>query len=186
MAQEAVDVAARELPFAVDASRTAGIPLLGAVGSSGAEYRLRAHPGAKGIGPASLGHLVGRYGALASVILDLVVEEPGLAEPLPGAEKYLAAEVAYAVRREAALHVDDVLTRRTHIGFDAPDRGELAASRVAQLMAPDLGWDDAAIERETAHYRARLAAERDAQSMLDDAMADSARSRVRDLRLAAG
>jgi glycerol-3-phosphate dehydrogenase len=185
MAEDAVDVAARELPFAVDASRTAGIPLLGAVGLSSADYRLRTHTGAKDLGPEQLGHLVGRYGALASRILDQVVDEPALAEPLLGAEKYLAAEVTYAARHEGALHVDDVLTRRTHIGFDVADRGALAAAPAAQLMAPELGWDQAAVDREVTHYRARLAAERAAHSMLDDAGADSARSPVRDLRLSA-
>ena len=118
-------------------------------------------------------------------MLDLVAGEPGLAAPLRGAEKYLAAEVSYATLHEGALHVDDVLTRRTHIAFDVPDRGALAAEQVAGLMAPVLGWDRTVIGREVAHYEARLAAESAAQSMLDDAAADSARSPVRDLRLLA-
>jgi len=185
MARDAVDAAARDLPFAVAASRTAALPLLGAVGLSGAEYRLKVHPGATRLAPEQLRHLVARYGTLATNVLDLVVDEPRLADPLLGAEKYLAAEVRYAALHEGALHVDDVLTRRTHIGFDVPDRGELAVEQVAQLMAPVLGWDQAAVDREITHYRARLVAERAAQSMLDDAASDSARSPVRDLRLSA-
>jgi glycerol-3-phosphate dehydrogenase len=82
------------------------------------------------------------------------------------------------------LHVDDVLTRRTHIGFEVPDRGRLASEQVARLMAPVLGWDEAAVQREIAHYRARLTAESAAHSMPDDEAADSVRSSVRDLRLA--
>jgi glycerol-3-phosphate dehydrogenase len=185
MARDAVDVAARELPFAVDASRTADIPLLGAVGLSGAEFRLTIHPGATRLAPEQLQHLVRRYGTLASKVLDLLVDEPRLADPLLGAEKYLAVEVRYAALHEGALHVDDVLTRRTHIAFEAPDRGRLAAEHVAQLMAPVLGWDRASIDREITHYRARLTAEHAAQSMLDDAASDSVRSPVRDLRLSA-
>jgi glycerol-3-phosphate dehydrogenase len=185
MARDAVDAAAGDLPFAVAASRTAALPLLGAIGLPGAEYRLSVHPGATHLTPETLRHLVGRYGTLATNVLDLVVDEPRLADPLIGAEKYLAAEVRYAALHEGALHVDDVLTRRTHIGFDVPDRGELAVEHVARLMAPVLGWDQAAIDREITHYRARLVAERAAQSMLDDAASDSARSPVRDLRLSA-
>ena len=185
MARDAVDAAARDLPFAVAAGRTATLPLLGAVGLAGAEYRLRVHPGATGLAPQRLRHLLGRYGSLATNVLDLVVDEPHLADPLVGAEKYLAAEVRYATLHEGALHVDDVLTRRTHIGFDVSDRGELAVEQVARLMAPVLGWDQAAVDREITHYRARLVAERAAQSMLDDAASDSARSPVRDLRLPA-
>lgn len=185
MARDAVDVAVRELPFAVDASRTADIPLLGAVGLSGAEFRLSIHPGATRLAPQQLQHLVGRYGTLASKVLDLLVEEPSLADPVLGAEKYLAGEVRYAALHEGALHVDDVLTRRTHIAFEVPDRGRLAVEHVAHLMAPVLGWKRVAIDREITHYRARLTAERAAQSMLDDAASDSARSPVRDLRLSA-
>ena len=51
MARDAVDAAARELPFTVDASRTADIPLLGAVGLSGAQFRLSIHPGATRLAP---------------------------------------------------------------------------------------------------------------------------------------
>jgi glycerol-3-phosphate dehydrogenase len=183
MARDAVDVAAAELPFAVTPSRTEDIPLLGAVGWAQAAARARLHPGAAGLSPLQIRHLVRRYGSLALKVLDLVAEKPALAEPLAGAETYLAAEVAHATYLEGALHVDDVLTRRTHIAFEAPDRGRRAVEDVARLMAPALGWDRAYVDREIAHYRARLDAESAAQSMLDDAASDSARSPVRDLRL---
>jgi len=183
MARDAVDMAARELHFAVDPSRTADVPLLGAVGLSGAELRLSSHPGAGHLAPAQLHHLVARYGALAAEVLDLVAGDPGLAVPLAGAERYVAGEVCHAAAYEGALHVDDVLTRRTHIAFEVPDRGRLAADDVARLMAPVLGWDQAAVDREIAHYRARLDAEAAAQALLTDAASDSARTEVRDPRL---
>ena len=44
-------------------------------------------------------------------------------------------------------------------------------------------WDDATIDREVTHYRARLAAELEAESMPDDASSDAVRATVRDLRL---
>src|SRR5665811_297014 len=62
MAKDAVDAAARELPFAVDVSRTADTPLIGAVGFLGAEFRLRMHPVAARLTPEHLRHLVDRYG----------------------------------------------------------------------------------------------------------------------------
>ncbi len=183
MARDAVDLAASDLPFAVDSSRSAEVPLLGAVGLLGAEFRLRRHPGAADLDPDQLHHLVSRYGTLASEVLDLVATEPVLGSALRGAESYLAAEVRYAAAEEGALHVDDVLTRRTHIAFEAPDRGRLAADDVARLMAPVLGWDPAVVAREVAHYKARLDAEAAAQALLSDAASDSARGEVRDPRL---
>jgi glycerol-3-phosphate dehydrogenase len=183
MARDAVDVAARDLPFPVPATRTDKLPLLGAIGAKDAEARARVHPGAAQLGGDQLRHLVGRYGTLALKVLDLITAEPSLAEPLAGAERYLSAEVRFAVLYEAALHVDDVLTRRTHIAFEAPDRGRVAVEPVAQLMATALAWDRGTVDREVEHYRARLDAETAAQSMLDDASSDAARSPVRDVRL---
>jgi glycerol-3-phosphate dehydrogenase len=150
---------------------------------SGAELRLSSHPGAGHLALTQLHHLVARYGTLAAEVLDLIAADPGLAAPLVGAEGYVAAEVCHATAYEGALHVDDVLTRRTHIAFEVPDRGRLAADGVARLMAPVLGWDQAAVDREIAHYRARLEAEAAAQALLTDEASDSARAEVRDPRL---
>lgn len=185
MARDAVNVAARELPFAVAPSRTADIPLLGAVGASEAATRARLHPGGARLTPEQIQHLVRRYGALVLQVLDLVVKEPELAASLTGADTYLAAEVRHATLFEGALHVDDVLTRRTHIAFETPDRGRCAVEDVARLMAQALAWNQTDVDREIAHYRSRLDAESAAQAMLDDAASDSARSPVRDLRLSA-
>jgi glycerol-3-phosphate dehydrogenase len=178
-----VDVAARDLPFGVPPSHTEDVPLLGAVGASEAGRRARLHPGGAGLSPIQLDHLARRYGTLALRVLDLVAEDATLGAPLDGADTYLAAEVRFAVLNEAALHVDDVLTRRTHIAFEAQDRGRRAVDDVARLMAPMLEWDEATLAHEIAHYRSRLDAESAAQKMLDDAAADAARAPVRDVRL---
>jgi len=123
------------------------------------------------------------YGTLALRVLDLVVEDAALGEPLAGSETYLGAEVRFAVLNEAALHVDDVLTRRTHIAFEAADRGRRAVEDVARLMAAPLDWDEETLRYEVEHYLMRLDAESAAQAMLDDAAADAARAPVRDVRL---
>jgi glycerol-3-phosphate dehydrogenase len=182
MARDAVDVAARDLPFAVPPSRTEDLPLLGAVGSDQAARRAQLHPGAAGLTPRQVEHLARRYGTLALRVLDLVVEDPALGTPLQGAETYLGAEVRYAVMNEVALHVDDVLTRRTHIAFEAQDRGRRAVHDVARLMAAPLQWDESTERHEVKHYLSRLEAEAAAQAMLDDAGADAVRAPVRDVR----
>ena len=56
---------------------------------------------------------------------------PSSAEPLEGAEEFLAAEVVYAVTHEGARHLDDVLTRRTRISIETFDRGVHAAGPAA-------------------------------------------------------
>ena len=71
----------------------------------------------------------------------------GRAEPslLPGRPDLLA-EVVYAVRREQARTVGDVVLRRTRLGLTAARQllaPESVLERVAGVMGAELGWDDA-------------------------------------------
>ena len=76
---------------------------------------------------------------------------------------------------EGALHLDDVLARRTRISIEAWDRGIAASRTVAELIAPVLGWNQEVVDREVEHYRLRVEAERESQEQQDDATADAAR-----------
>jgi glycerol-3-phosphate dehydrogenase len=183
MARDAVDAAGLELGEPVDRSRTDTVPLLGAEGLSTARRRAPEHPARRRIGAGMVAHLLDRYGSVAITLLDAVADRPELAAPIPGAAGYLLAEAWYAAAAEGALHADDVLTRRTRISIEAPDRGYTAAEPVAQVMAPVLGWSAADVTREVTRYRARLAAEALAAQAPDDEQAAAARSSVRDLRL---
>jgi glycerol-3-phosphate dehydrogenase len=185
MARDAIDAAGEELGESIDASRTEEVPLLGAEGLTSARGRVQAHPSAERIGPVAVDHLLERYGALALVLLDAVAERPELAAPIPGAPSYLMVEAWYSVAAEGALHLDDVLTRRTRISIETVDRGRTAAEPVAQAMGGLLGWSGRDVRREVAHYLERLDAELQAALATDDEHADAARSPVRDPRLIA-
>jgi glycerol-3-phosphate dehydrogenase len=80
-------------------------------------------------------------------VLEIVDRRQGLREPLLDGHPYLAAEAVHAVRREMALHVADVLFRRTHLGWETRETEE-AARRTARLMGDELGWDAERRERE--------------------------------------
>jgi glycerol-3-phosphate dehydrogenase len=185
MARDAVDAAGEELGESIDPSRTDKVPLLGAEGLSTARGRARAHPAAQRLGAAAVDHLLERYGALALVLLDAAGARPDLAEPIAGAPSYLTVEAWYAVVAEGALHLDDVLTRRTRISIETVDRGRGAAEPVARAMAELLGWSGRTVRREVARYLARLDAEMQAGRAPDDERADAVRSTVRDPRLVA-
>ena len=107
-------------------------------------------------------------------LLAMLRADPALAEPLPGADDYLQVEAVYAVTHEGALHLDDVLARRTRISIESWDRGVAAAPAVADLMAGLLGWDEKQ-QREVERYLARVAAERESQTKPDDDSAEAAR-----------
>jgi len=126
-------------------------------------------------------HLLNRYGVMTDELLDLIRATPTLADPLPGADDYIGAEVVYAATHEGALHLDDVLARRTRISIEAWDRGVAAAPVAAKLMGDALGWDAARVESEIAHYLKRVEAERASQEQPDDASADRVRLAVPDV-----
>jgi glycerol-3-phosphate dehydrogenase len=90
--------------------------------------------------------------------------------------------VAYAVRAEGALHLDDVLARRTRISFETTHRGVDSAADAAALMGAELGWDAARRRAEIDHYLARVAAERKSQTMPDDRSAEAVRLGAPDVR----
>jgi glycerol-3-phosphate dehydrogenase len=175
MAEDAVDVAVASLDGGARASITDRVPLLGAHGFETRTNQRATLARASGLDLAQIDHLLGRYGGMIDEVLDLMLGDPALAEPLIHAEDYLAAEVIYAVTHEGARHLDDVLTRRTRISIETFDRGTLSAVQVAELMAGVLDWDPARTAEEVDHYLRRVEAERLSQLMLTDQEADEAR-----------
>jgi glycerol-3-phosphate dehydrogenase len=175
MAADAVDEAARTMDARVPDSCTAELPLVGADGYRPMWNQRRALAAAFGIHVARVEHLLNRYGASTGELLNMLRADPSLAVPLPGADDYLAVEARYAVTHEGALHLEDVLTRRTRISIEAWDRGVAAAPDVADLMADLLDWTDEAKKREVDRYLARVAAELESQTKPDDDSAEAAR-----------
>ena len=90
---------------------------------------------------------------------------PDLGAPVSGAGGYLRAEVVYACTHEGALHLDDVLARRTRTAIEVRDRGLAAAGEACGLMAAELGWTAEQTAQELASYSrwvtAQLAGERE-------------------------
>lgn len=101
--------------------------------------------------PEAAARLVARHGTEAPGVVALG-GELGLLRPLVAGRPFLEAEVAWAVRRELALSVDDVLSRRLRLSPELADRGAQVAPRVAQIMAGELGWDAARRELEADAY----------------------------------
>lgn len=182
MAADAIDAAAEYIPTRVAPSITEKVPLLGADGYF-ALVNQTEHVGAEqDLHPYRVRHLLDRYGSLIHDVLALVDGRPDLLDPIAEAPTYLKVEVAYAVAAEGALHLEDVLARRTRISIEYAHRGVNCAREVAEVMAPVLGWDDAAVEAEVANYTARVEAEILSQEQPDDASADALRARAPEAR----
>ena len=126
MAVDAVEHAARVGKLPARASTTASLKLHG-----------WQEPGN---GPPA--HLA-LYGSDFPGLNALIAEQPELGEPLHPALPYIAAEVVWAARHEAARTVEDVLARRTRCLFLDARASIEAAARVAALLGDELGRDQA-------------------------------------------
>ncbi|HEU4569097.1 MAG TPA: glycerol-3-phosphate dehydrogenase [Gemmatimonadales bacterium] len=111
-----------------------------------------------GLSAATAAHLVARYGAEVPALLNLVAADRELATPLHPAHPAIAAQVVYAVRREWAQTVADVLVRRLRLREETDDRGVAAAPAVARRMGELLGWDAAQVARAAEDYAREEAA----------------------------
>ncbi|PPK69757.1 glycerol-3-phosphate dehydrogenase/oxidase [Actinokineospora auranticolor] len=180
MAADAVDAAAVDLPGRLRPSITDQVPLLGADGYHALVNQADLLAARYGLHPYRVRHLLDRYGSLVHAVLELAT--PELLKPVDAAPDYLLVEIAYAAAAEGALHVEDVLTRRTRISMEYAHRGVDCARQVAEVMAGVLGWDEDRVEFEIANYVARVAAERDSQIKPDDAAADAVRAGAPDVR----
>jgi len=181
MAKDAIDAAVDALDGLVPPSTTKEIPLLGAEGYRAAWNKRGKIAHAFNLHTVRIEHLLNRYGTLTDELLDLIKARPELADPLPGADDYIQAEVVYAATHMGALHLEDVLARRTRISIEAWDRGVSAAPVAARLLADVLGWDTEREEREVSIYLKRVAAERASQTQPDDESADRVRLEAPDI-----
>jgi glycerol-3-phosphate dehydrogenase len=101
--------------------------------------------------PEAAARLVARHGTEASAVVALG-GELDLLRPLVPGRPFLEAEVAWAVRHELALSVDDVLSRRLRLSPELADRGATVAPRVAEIMAQELGWGGSRRDLEAEMY----------------------------------
>ncbi|MDR3707973.1 MAG: glycerol-3-phosphate dehydrogenase/oxidase [Capsulimonadaceae bacterium] len=102
-------------------------------------------------------HLEETYGGNAVKIVEMIAERPEWAAKIVDDLPYVVAEVAYACRYEQALVLEDVLERRIRIALERCDHGIAVASKVAALMAAELGWSDARVKAEIGSFEAGCA-----------------------------
>ena len=81
------------------------------------------------------------YGSDLREILKMQKENPAWSEKLEAGSDFTAGEVIWAVRKEMARTVDDVLARRVRVLYLDARKSIALAPRVAEIMAAELGRD---------------------------------------------
>jgi glycerol-3-phosphate dehydrogenase len=95
-----------------------------------------------GLPPEVFAHLCAVYGPRA-VQVGSVARRGGaaMAERLTAEASDIVAQAVYGFEHEMALHLEDVLSRRTHALYGGIDAA--GAARVIELISPALGWSAA-------------------------------------------
>jgi len=152
MGKDVVDRAVIELRKLTQGSVTEKLPLVGADGYFALEQQKDRIAQESGLEVETVTHLLNRHGSLISEILELIEEQPKLAATLDAELPYIKAEIVYAASHEGARSVDDVISRRTRLSFEAVNHGVHLADEVSALIAPVLGWSAKERKESVAQY----------------------------------
>jgi glycerol-3-phosphate dehydrogenase len=140
MGKDVIDLAGVELRRIIPESVTEKLPIVGADGYFALVQQAERIAEESGLSVENVNHLLNRYGSLISEVLEIIEGDSKLAKPLTAGLPYLKAEIYYAASHEGARSVDDVISRRTRLSFEAPNSAMDLANDVATIIAPILGW----------------------------------------------
>ena len=155
MAEKAIDLVTRILNKKAKPCETEHTPISGGYIEDFKKFVSRAlfHESAN-VDREVLVSLIRNHGSNYTKVLALTEEEPKLLETL-GQSNVLGAEVVFAIRKEMARTLADVVFRRTDLGT-AGSPGVKALRSCADLMASELGWDEGKIQSEISKISARF------------------------------
>ena len=162
MSRDVIDLAVNELRKLTPESVTDKLPLVGADAYFALVQQVDQIASQSGLEVETVSHLLNRYGSMISEILLLIKESPTLAVKLATDLPYIKAEIYYAASHEGALTVDDVISRRTRISFEAENHGVDLADSIAEIIAPILGWSNKERKTSVAAYVSLVDREQDA------------------------
>ncbi len=107
-----------------------------------------------GLAPDICAYLNRTYGDQAETVAALAAE--GYATRLTAGHPVIEAEVLFAARFELAERAIDVLARRTPLALLDLDASKKASSRIIELMAEELQWDEERCQEEKVWTEQRL------------------------------
>jgi glycerol-3-phosphate dehydrogenase len=92
-----------------------------------------------GLRGAQRERIEGRYGAATGALI--AAAQPGELELISGTQTFWA-ELRWAARSEAVLHLEDLMLRRTRLGLQLRGGGEALLPRIRAICQSELGWSD--------------------------------------------
>jgi glycerol-3-phosphate dehydrogenase len=143
MAHDALRAACKRLP-----GNRKFNPTWGVLDAPDSEIDIEAQ--ARRLKPAARLRLLGRYGQDAPLLIESA--QPGELDPIEQTPA-VWAELRWAAKDEAVVHLDDLLLRRVRLGLLLPGGGLPLIDHIRPLVQAELGWDDLRWESEVQNYR---------------------------------
>jgi len=156
MAQDTVNAVQEYLGAPATPSQTVNHPLVGSDGYSSDYWPSLVKEW--GVSESTARHLAQKFGTRARHVMQLAEQDADLAAPLVDGLAPLRAEVVYGVRNEMAASIEDVLARRIGLQSYSWRDSIKAAPAVAQLLAREFGWSDAATRQSATDYAEKIRA----------------------------
>jgi len=155
LSRQTVDMVYEKLDREAPDSRTSKVPLAGGETEDFESFAAR-FKATSGLTDELSERLLKLYGVRAPDVLAMAGEDPSLRMPLgPSAtveSGIIGAEVLYALRRELAQTLSDVLLRRTMAGL-GPNVGLDVDEAAAQVAVKHEGWSEERAKSEVEAYR---------------------------------
>ena len=100
--------------------------------------------------------IIQRYGNLGyQTIQEFISQDTTLVEPITMSLPFVKAEILYAYWGEMAMTLEDLLWRRTRIGW-TQGQGLDIAPQIAQFLGERNNWNQTRIAAEVEKYRHRI------------------------------
>lgn len=136
LAEQAVDFAGTLMGRKLPASRTRDNLLPGAYGLEQARTQLRS---IVDLSPAGVERILSIYGGRAVAVIKYAGDAAELLQCIDTNATVLAAEVPFALDREMARSLTDIVYRRMMLGLDE-DQGRALYDDIAKIAAAHTGW----------------------------------------------
>ena len=142
------DIDGRPIP---PRARTDRHPLPG--GETGELQILIAAAENEGLSHDTAAHYVRMHGSETPAVIRLGQTNLRWAKPVVDHLPTTWAQLIYAMRREMALTLGDLLVRRSHIFYESPDHGLGHLAEIVDVAAGEMGWDEDRKRAEVAAYQ---------------------------------
>ena len=156
IAEEAVDYLAESLNVPRECKTSVDpLPSASSEGVDGNDDYIKKHSN-KLLSDDEIERLVQRYGHQGyRTIAGFISQDVTLAEPVSTSLPFVKAELLYSCWGEMAITLDDVLWRRTRIGW-ARGQGLDIAPKIAQFIGKRYDWDQTRIAAEIENYKQHI------------------------------